>query len=213
MWAEKGAPPCPTDPNLLGKTEESLPSCCHLFLRTGFSDSSPEPRRGCTSSLWRPPGSDLDSICHLYQVTFLSPQRRRAPPWDHRLDLPATYRARGQVPEDPQGTGAAQMCVAAGNKVGVGGVVEADGTLLSCRVWERGRHKLGYMGAKGGQPTHAKTTGQRTTQSYPDYYLMQKCSQHNQVKKSGKKTILYIHIYHKIPTWKKRKTAQFPIDV
>lgn len=61
--------------------------------------------------------------------------------WDYSLDLPATYRAPGRVPEDPPGTAAAELCVAAGDKAGVDSIVEADDTLLSCCGWERGRHK------------------------------------------------------------------------
>lgn len=63
------------------------------------------------------------------------------PCWDYCLNLPATYRAPGRVPEDPPGTAAAEVCVAAGDKAGVGSVVEADDTLLSCCGWERGQHK------------------------------------------------------------------------
>ena len=72
-----------------------------------------------------------------------------APSRGHRLDLPATQGAFGRVSEDPQGTGAAEVCVAAGHKAGVGSLVEADGTILSCCGWERGQHRSGTFAGKG----------------------------------------------------------------
>lgn len=61
---------------------------------------------------------------------------REGPCPDHRLDLPATHGALGCVLQDPAGAAAAEVCVAAGHKAGVGSVVEADGTLLSFCGWE-----------------------------------------------------------------------------
>lgn len=87
---------------------------------------------------------------HSHREAFFSSQSWGAPGRDHCLDLPATHGTLGCVPEDPPGTVAAEVCVAAGHKAGVGSMVETDGTLLSYWSWERGQRRSGHMGGRVG---------------------------------------------------------------
>jgi hypothetical protein len=78
-------------------------------------------------------------------------------PQGYLLNLPATHRALGCVPEDSLGTGAAEVWVATGDKTSVGSMVEADDTLLSWCAWEKRQHKLEACRARGGFSTHDLT--------------------------------------------------------
>lgn len=101
------------------------------MLPASFSDFSSE-RGWAAPSPCAGSGSELGPICHPHWKAFSSPHGGRTRCRDHCLDLPATHGALGHFREDPPGAVAAEVCVAAGDKAGVGGSVKADDALLSC---------------------------------------------------------------------------------
>lgn len=128
-------------PQLVGEREE--PPCLAsrsllCLLPASLSDFSSE-RGWAAPSPCAGSGSELGPICHPHWEAFSSPHGGRTQYRDHCLDLPATHGALGHFREDPPGAAAAEVCVAAGDKAGVGGSVKADDTLLSCCGWERGQ--------------------------------------------------------------------------